>query len=136
MALVETGAMQHLAGRIVPFAVPAEEYGDIGWRLEQTHTGRLEFLGGKPELIRHGHFDDVDMAMLIHTSSRTQGVAGVGESNNGCVVKTIRYIGKAAHAGSSPHMGINALYAANIALTAINALRETFQDGDTIRMHP
>ena len=137
MALLETGAMEHLAGRIVPFAVPAEEYGDIAWRLEQVREGKLEFLGGKPELIRHGHFDDVDMAMLIHTSSRAEDKsAGVAASNNGCVVKTVRYIGKAAHAGSSPHMGINALYAANLALSAINALRETFQERDTIRVHP
>ena len=33
-------------------------------------------------------------------------------------------------------MGINALYAAQIALAAINALRETFRDEDTIRVHP
>jgi amidohydrolase len=137
MALVDTGAMQHLAGRIVPFAVPAEEYGDIAWRLEQVRAGQLEFLGGKPELIRHGHFDDVDMALLIHTTSRSEDKsAGTAVSNNGCVVKTVRYIGRAAHAGSSPHLGVNALYAANLALTAINALRETFQERDTIRVHP
>jgi metal-dependent amidase/aminoacylase/carboxypeptidase family protein len=33
-------------------------------------------------------------------------------------------------------MGINALYAAQIGLAAINALRETFRDEDTIRVHP
>jgi amidohydrolase len=137
MALIDTGAMQHLAGRIVPFAVPAEEYGDIAWRLEQVRAGQLEFLGGKPELIRHGHFDDIDMALLIHTSSRAEDKsAGTAVSNNGCVVKTVRYVGRAAHAGSSPHLGVNALYAANLALTAINALRETFQERDTIRVHP
>jgi amidohydrolase len=137
MALVDCGAMESLAGRIVPFAVPAEEYGDIAWRLEQARAGTLEFLGGKPELIRHGHFDDVDMGLLIHTTSRTEDQsAGMATSNNGCVVKTVRYLGRAAHAGSSPHLGVNALYAANIALTAINALRETFRDTDTIRVHP
>lgn len=137
MALVGAGAMQYLAGRIVPFAVPAEEYGDLAWRISEARAGRLEFLGGKPELIRHGHFDDVDMALLIHTSSRSDdSLAGVATSNNGCIVKTIRYIGRAAHAGSSPHMGVNALYAANIALNAINALRETFREQDSIRVHP
>jgi amidohydrolase len=137
MALVDTGAMRHLAGRIVPFAVPAEEYGDIAWRLEQVRAGQLEFLGGKPELIRHGHFDDIDMALLIHTTSRSEDKsAGTALSNNGCVVKTVRYIGRAAHAGSSPHLGVNALYAANLALSAINALRETFQERETIRVHP
>jgi metal-dependent amidase/aminoacylase/carboxypeptidase family protein len=77
------------------------------------------------------------MAMMIHTSSRPEDkLAGVAVSNNGCVVKTVRYIGKAAHAGGAPHLGINALYAANVALTAINAVRETFQEDDTIRVHP
>lgn len=137
MGLVATGAMQHLAGRVIPFAVPAEEYGDIAWRVEQACTGELEFLGGKPELIRLGHFDDVDMALLIHTTSRPEDKrAGIAVSNNGCIVKTIRYMGRAAHAGSAPHLGVNALYAANIALMAINALRETFHERDTIRVHP
>jgi metal-dependent amidase/aminoacylase/carboxypeptidase family protein len=62
--------------------------------------------------------------------------AGVAASNNGCIVKTVRYIGRASHAGGAPHMGVNALYAANIGLSAINALRETFRDEDSIRVHP
>jgi len=33
-------------------------------------------------------------------------------------------------------MGVNALYAAQIGLGAINAIRETFRDEDTIRVHP
>ena len=137
MGLVDTKAFEHLTGRVVFFAVPAEEYGDIAWRVEQARAGRLEFLGGKPELLRLGHFDDVDLAMMIHTTSRPEdGQAGVPESNNGCLVKTVRYVGRAAHAGGAPHMGINALYAAQIGLAAINAIRETFRDEDTIRVHP
>ena len=137
MGLLEAKVFDHLAGRVVFFAVPAEEYGDIEWRVTQARAGRLEFLGGKPELLRLGHFDDVDLAMMIHTTPRAEdGRAGVPDSNNGCIVKTIRYIGKAAHAGGAPHLGVNALYAANIALMAINALRETFKDEDTIRVHP
>ncbi|MBM4440750.1 MAG: amidohydrolase [Candidatus Rokubacteria bacterium] len=137
MGLVDTKAAQHLAGRLVFFAVPAEEYGDVEWRVSQARAGRLEFLGGKPELLRLGHFDDVDLAMMIHGTSRTEdGKAGVPVSNNGCIVKTVRYVGKAAHAGGAPHMGINALYAAQIGLMGINAVRETFRDEDTIRVHP
>jgi len=137
MGLVDAGASDHLAGRVVFFAVPAEEYGDIAWRVAEARAGKLEFLGGKPELLRLGHFDDVDLAMMIHTTSRPEdGRAGVAQSNNGCIVKTVRYIGRASHAGGAPHMGVNALYAANIALMAINAIRETFRDEDTIRVHP
>jgi amidohydrolase len=137
MGLMDAKALDHLAGRVVFFAVPAEEYGDIAWRVEQARAGKLEFLGGKPELLRLGHFDDVDLAMMIHTTPRTEdGKAGVPASNNGCIVKTVRYVGRAAHAGGSPHLGVNALYAAQIGLAAINAIRETFRDEDTIRVHP
>src|SRR5947209_3113580 len=137
MGLLDSQAFDHLAGRVVFFAVPAEEYGDIEWRVSQARAGRLEFLGGKPELLRLGHFDDVDMAMMIHMTSRPEdGKTGVPGSNNGCIVKTVRYLGRAAHAGGAPHMGVNALYAAQIGLMAINAIRETFKDEDTIRVHP
>jgi amidohydrolase len=137
MGLLDTRAFDHLAGRVVFFAVPAEEYGDVEWRVQQARAGRLEFLGGKPELMRLGHFDDVDLAMMIHTSSQPEmKKAGVSASNNGCVVKTVRYIGRASHAGGAPHLGVNALYAAQIGLAAINAIRETFRDEDSIRVHP
>jgi amidohydrolase len=137
MGLVGARAFEHLAGRVVFFAVPAEEYGDVEWRVSQARAGKLEFLGGKPELLRLGHFDDVDMAMMIHTSPQPEmRKAGVAASNNGCVVKTVRYIGLASHAGGAPHLGVNALYAANIGLAAINAIRETFRDEDSIRVHP
>src|SRR5437764_10210114 len=137
MGLLDARAFEHLAGRAVFFAVPAEEYGDIEWRVAQARAGKLEFLGGKPELLRLGHFDDVDLAMMIHMTSRPEdGKTGVPGSNNGCIVKTVRYLGRASHAGGAPHMGVNALYAAQIGLAAINAIRETFRDEDTIRVHP
>ena len=137
MGLAGAKAFEHLAGRVVFFAVPAEEYGDVAWRVEQARAGKLEFLGGKPELLRLGHFDDVDMAMMIHTTPvKEVKKAGIAASNNGCIVKTVRYIGRASHAGGAPHLGINALYAAQIGLAAINAIRETFRDEDSIRVHP
>jgi amidohydrolase len=133
MGLLDAGAFDHLAGRVVFFAVPAEEGGDIEWRQEQIRAGRLEFPCGKQELMRLGHFDDVDH----HTNWRAEdGKAGVPASNNGRVGKTARFIGRAAHAGGAPHMGVNALYAAQLALDGINAVRETFRDEDSIRVHP
>jgi len=137
MALHDAGAFDHLSGRVVFFAVPAEEGGDLEWRMSQRRAGTLEFFGGKPELVKRGLFDDVDLAMMIHTTPRPEdGKASVPLSNNGRVGKLARFIGRASHAGSAPHLGANALYAAQIALAAINALRETFRDEDTIRIHP
>jgi amidohydrolase len=137
IGLVRAGAMAELAGRVVFMAVPAEEGGDLEWRLEQVRAGRLELLGGKCELLRLGHLDDVHLAMMIHTTSRPEdGAACLPGSNNGRFGKTARFVGRAAHAGGAPHAGINALYAAQIALAGINAVRETFRDEDTIRVHP
>lgn len=137
MGLLDAQAFDHLAGRIAFFAVPAEEGGDIEWRQGQIQAGALEFPCGKQELIRLGHFDDVDLAMMIHTNWRREdGKAGVPASNNGRVGKTARFLGRAAHAGGAPHLGVNALYAAQGALTGINAVRETFRDEDSIRVHP
>jgi amidohydrolase len=137
VALVESGVMAELSGRVALFAVPAEEGGDLEWRERQVRAGKLELLGGKCELLRLGHFDDVDLAMMIHTTSRPEdGLAAVPRSSNGRFGKTARFVGRAAHAGGAPHLGINALYAAQIALAAINAVRETFRDDDTIRVHP
>src|SRR5881296_244022 len=137
IGLTATKAMEHLAGRVAFFAVPAEEGGDLEWRLEQVRAGRLEFLGGKCELLRLGHLDDVDLAMMIHTTPRAEdGTVSIPSSNNGRFGKTVRFVGRAAHAGGAPHLGVNALYAAHLALGAINAQRETFRDDDTIRVHP
>jgi metal-dependent amidase/aminoacylase/carboxypeptidase family protein len=59
----------------------------------------------------------------------------VGGTSNGHVVKFVEYTGRGAHAGSAPHLGINALNAASFALQAIHANRETHLEQDTVRIH-
>lgn len=136
MALVDSGAMEALAGRVVLFAVPAEEYVDLEYRARLRDEGRIAFLGGKPELVRLGHFDDVDLAMMVHASANTpERRVRVGGTTNGFVAKTICFRGKASHAGARPDLGINALNAAALAIMGINAQRETFRDEDSVRVH-
>ena len=135
--LVESGVMSELGGDVALMAVPAEEYVEVAYRLSLREEGKLEFLGGKPEMVKQGAFDDVHLAFMTHQSSRKEGGAfSVGGPSNGCIVKYIRYEGKASHAGSSPHDGVNALKAATLGLSAIDAIRETFKDDDHIRVHP
>lgn len=137
MAMVDTQAGEELAGNVVFFAVPAEEYVEVEFRRDLVKAGELSLLGGKCELIKQGHFDDIDVAMMIHThSDESMKKTGISASSNGFVSKLIRFVGLAAHSGGSPHLGINALNAAQIALNAIHAQRETFKDSDAIRVHP
>ncbi|MBI4200197.1 MAG: amidohydrolase [Chloroflexi bacterium] len=136
-ALVHSGVMPHLSGRVVFFAVPAEELIEVEYRDGLRRAGKIEFLGGKPELLRLGELDDVDMAMLTHTTGNPEdGKLALAGTNNGLVVKRILYVGRGAHAGASPHLGVNALNAAMLGLQAIHALRETFREDDTVRVHP
>ena len=136
MGLLTPEVTAQLSGEIVPFAVPAEEFIEVEQRLEMRNQGKLEFLGGKQELIRLGEFDDVDIAMMCHTASDMgERRFAMGGTSNGHVVKYVQFLGRGAHAGSAPHRGVNALNAATFALQAINANRELYQEEDTVRIH-
>ncbi|MGE3541313.1 MAG: amidohydrolase [Candidatus Tectimicrobiota bacterium] len=126
-----------LAGNIALMAVPAEEFIDVQYRWQLHQEGKLGLMAGKQELIRLGAFDDVDMAMMVHTASGAAESAkfALGGTSNGHVVKFVRFLGTSAHAGSAPHQGVNALQAAMVALNALNTQRETMRNEDTIRLH-
>ena len=129
--------MQHLDGDVVLFAVPAEECIQIEERLEVKAAGDIEFIVGKPELIRLGAFDDIDMATITHTPhGQDDSLASVGDTHNGAIIKRIRFVGVAAHAGSFAHKGVNALKAAVLSINAIDAQRERFRDEDMVRVSP
>ena len=137
IGLGQPQVLPELSGRLALMAVPAEEYIEIEYRDGLRRDGKIEFLGGKPELVKLGEFDDVDLAMMVHTTSNpSEQQICMSGTNNGTVAKKIQFIGKGAHAGGSPHLGINALNAATLALSAIHYNRETFRDEDTIRVHP
>ena len=126
-----------LDGDVTFFAVPAEEFVEIGYRDSLVKDGKIKYLGGKQELIRLGEFDDIDAAMMVHAQGNTPGnEVFIDGGSLGFVAKTVEFIGKAAHAGGAPHEGINALNAAMAAMMCIHAQRETFRDEDKIRVHP
>lgn len=135
-ALKERGALDGLCGSVRLCAVPAEELIETGYRETLKEKGIIKYYGGKIEFLYRGYFNGTDIAYMIHTSGGKPHSFSIQKGNNGCIVKNIKYKGVAAHAGGAPHSGINALYAANIGITAVNALRETFIDDDHIRVHP
>ena len=131
--LKEPHALDNLSGKIKLCAVPAEELLEIEFRANLIKKGIIKYYGGKTEFLSRGYFDDVDLAFMVHTTPENRFRALNGAV--GIVAKQITFKGKAAHAGK-PSSGRNALYAANTALTACNALRETFKEEDIIRFHP
>lgn len=131
-ALTEQRVLDKLYGRIRLCAVPAEELIEIEYRMELKRQGKIRYLGGKGEFLYRGYFDGVDLAFMVHASDHFF----VRKGSVGCIAKTVYYKGVSAHAGGSPWLGKNALYAATQGISAVNAIRETFEEQDLIRFHP
>ena len=134
--IVKSGVLDELDGKITFFAVPAEEFVELEYRQSLVNKGIITYMSGKQELIHIGAFDDVDMAIMIHSHAQTpEYKIFINGSSLGFESKKITFIGKAAH-GSEPFNGVNAMNAAMLALMGINANRETFKDEDRVRIHP
>lgn len=133
--LAASGALQELGGSVKFIAIPAEECLDFEYRDSLIKKKEIAFFGGKQEYLRRGGFDDVDMVLQCHMMPLEKGKSCVLNTDcDGFMAKTVRFIGKAAHAGFSPFNGINALNMAELALNNIHALRETFKEEDKIRV--
>jgi amidohydrolase len=95
--------IDQLDGNVVVIGTPAEEN-----------------YGGKILLLNAGVFDDVDVAMMFHPSSRTE----VVHNALGLIKCTVEFFGKTAHASGSPDEGINALDAMIAFFSHIGLLRQ------------
>ncbi|WP_352417776.1 M20 family metallopeptidase [Proteiniborus sp.] len=109
--------IDEIGGSIMVLGTPAEE-------------GTVPNAGGKIPMIEKGLFDNVDVAMICHAEGRTIIERILGAS----AVVEVEYTGKAAHAGGSPHEGINALSAGILAINNINALRQHFLPGAIVNV--
>lgn len=135
-ALKHKEILDDLYGKIKLCVVPAEEGIEAAFRKDLVKQGIIKFTSGKPEFISRRYFDDVDIAFMTHMSPKQDGFnLLLTKGHNGVIRKLINVKGKAAHAGGHPEDGINALNAANLALLAVNSLRETFVEKDYVRFH-
>lgn len=95
-----------------------------GGSLQVIGTPAEEGGGGKILLLEQGVFTDIDAALMFHPGARTMVFRGALAATR----MTMKFYGKAAHAASSPHSGINALDACIGTFNAINALRQQVKD--------
>ena len=86
-----------------------------------------EGVRGAKAIVEKGHLDDADFVIGNHISGRSEKsgdadlIPGV-YSSLATTKLDVAYKGKAAHAGSSPHLGNNALLAAASAVMNLNAI--------------
>jgi len=131
LGLTAARASEEISGNIVFLAVPAEEHHPEDYYRELLASRTLSHTSGKQQLIAEGVFDDIDIAIMMHSGHADFTPSGF----NGFVLKKIVFTGQAAHAGLSPEAGINALSMARLALSAIDFQRDTFRDDDAVRIH-
>lgn len=104
--------LPELAGTIHVIGTPAEEGG-----------------GGKAIMVDAGVFTGINVAMMVHPSSRNL----LGRLALTAYPISIEFFGKPAHAAGAPDKGINALDAVIQTYNSINALRQHLRDD--VRIH-
>lgn len=111
------------SGRLALVLAPAEEMLPPGRLAQLRESGGVVRATGKTELLRLGELDDVDLALMVHTGREGGPRFSVGDTLRGAVAVTARFLGTAAHGGSSPELGIDAVRAARRALDELESPR-------------
>ena len=104
-------AVDNFGGSIVVLGTPAEEV-----------------FGGKIDMVKEGVFREIDVAMIVHPSTRN---VVIGETL-ACISLDVEFWGKVAHAAAHPHQGISALEALILSFNSINSLRQHIKEGARI----
>ena len=136
IALKESNILETMGGKVSFIATPAEEYCDFDYREKLVKDKRLSYISGKQQMVKEKAFDDIDLIISCHSMPpNDKYYSEVNSSLNGFSGKKITFKGVSAHAGLNPCDGVNALNAANVALSALAYIRETFKEEDAIRLH-
>ncbi|MDO5037774.1 MAG: M20 family metallopeptidase [Tissierellia bacterium] len=94
---------QEVGGQVVVLGTPAEETSGV-----------------KVDMAQAGVFKEMDVALIAHPDTRYR----LSSSSLALQPIQFEFFGKASHAASEPHEGINALDGAILTFNNINALRE------------
>jgi amidohydrolase len=100
-------------------AALARVLGDVPGEVVVIGTPAEETIGGKVVMVERGVFRGVDAALMIHPSTENR----VYTTSLACHSLEVAYLGRAAHAVSSPEHGINALDALLRLFFAVHRLR-------------
>jgi len=97
---------------------------DTGGTIQVIGTPAEEGGCGKGIMVRAGVFDGLDAAMMVHPSWRNM----TRRKSLTSYKVEVAFFGKAAHAGSGPDQGVNALDAMVAMFSAIGLLRQQLRD--------
>lgn len=136
--LFTTGAYKDFDFKITFVFVPAEEYLDLTYRDELIKQQKITHYGGKPEAMKLGVFDDIDLALCVHAmggefSKRT---IEINCDLAGFMYKKYHFKGQATHAGFNPFDSKNAYNMSTLFNVAVGLSRQQIQDDEHVRINP
>ncbi|MCT1578297.1 carboxypeptidase [Oceanobacillus kimchii] len=136
--LYQSKAYKDLTYKITFIFVPAEEYLDLEYREELMSQKKISHYGGKPEAMKLGVFDDIDIGICVHAiggefSKRT---IEINCDLAGFLYKKYTFKGKATHAGFDPFSSINAYNISTLFNTAVGLGRQQLKDEENVRINP
>ncbi len=100
---------------------PAEEFLDLEYRKSLIDDGTISSYSGKIEMILNGEFEHLDLAIGWHSMEDCDFEFDINGGLAGFTYLDYQFIGKTAHAGVNPEVGLNSLDAA---VKLYNYLRE------------
>lgn len=107
-------------GAALGLAAVADE---AGLTVKLLGTPAEEHGGGKVVMLEAGAWEDVTISLMVHGAPGVD-IACENFSSQAVDRFSVTYTGRAAHAAAAPHLAVNALDAATIALTSIGLLRQ------------
>lgn len=136
--LLKSEAYKQLNYKITFVFVPAEEYLDLPYREELMKQNKISHYGGKPEAMKLGVFDDIDVGICVHA------MGGEFEKRSieincdlaGFLYKKYDFIGKATHAGFDPFSSKNAYNMSNLFNVAVGLSRQQLKESEHVRINP
>ncbi|MFP7494529.1 M20/M25/M40 family metallo-hydrolase [Terribacillus saccharophilus] len=136
--LVETKAYEQLDYTISFIFVPAEEYLDLAFRDELIDKGVITHYGGKPEAMKLGVFDDIDLSICVHAigGEFAKRTIEIDCDLAGFLYKRYTFKGKSTHAGFDPFSSVNAYNMSTLFHTALSLGRQQLDEKEKVRLNP
>ncbi|AZU64213.1 M20/M25/M40 family metallo-hydrolase [Neobacillus mesonae] len=135
---IQTGAHQKYDFNLAFIFVPAEEYLDLAYRDELLAKGEISYYGGKPEAMKLGVFDDIDVGICVHAMGGEfpERTIEVNCDLAGFLYKKYTFHGKATHAGFDPFSAKNAYSMSTLFNVALGLARQQLKDSEMVRINP
>ncbi|MBM7598918.1 amidohydrolase [Virgibacillus halotolerans] len=118
--------------------VPAEEYLDLEYREHLMKENTITHYGGKPEAMKLGIFDDIDVGICVHAigGEFEKRTVEVNCDLAGFLYKYNKFKGKATHAGFDPFSSKNAYSMSTLFNVALGLSRQQLKDSEQVRINP